>query len=159
LEFAPVKHRKLAANANTFHALATASRHLPASQNQTYAFLPNEKIWPRRMYAIAFDLDTEMVERTYGKPSWRNAYEDIRRVLALHYFDRQQGSVYFGDAEKVDPVRCVLAVQDLTRQFAWFAGSVSDVRMLRIEENNDLRPAIDDLTAAIASVPPRPESR
>ncbi|BBK44851.1 endoribonuclease VapD [Allostella vacuolata] len=107
------------------------------------------------MYAIAFDLDTDTLERTYHNASWRNAYEDIRRVLAEHAFDRQQGSVYFGDAEKVDPVRCVLAVQDLTRRYPWFAAAVNDIRMLRIEENNDLRPAIEDMVAAAG----RPTSR
>ena len=101
------------------------------------------------MYAIALDLDTNVLGAAYSGPSWRNAYEDIRRVLATHHFDRQQGSVYFGDADKVDPVRCVLAVQDLTRQFGWFAASVSDIRMLRIEENNDLQPAIDDMRTAL----------
>lgn len=128
-------------------------RKLPAarlrSEPNPAPFLPNHDVWPRRMYAIAFDLDTEVLQISYFGASWRNAYEDIRRVLATHHFDRQQGSVYFGDADKVDPVRSVLAVQDLTRQFAWFANSVSDIRMLRIEENNDLRPAIDEMKAAL----------
>ena len=61
-------------------------------------------------------------------------------------FSRQQGSVYFGDVEKVDAVKCVLAVQDLTRKFPWFAASVEDIRMLRIEDNNDLMPAIEMIT-------------
>ena len=134
-----MKHRKLPRQA--------------ALQRQQAAptYLPNEQAWPRRMYAIAFDLDTARLERTYPTPSWRNAYEDIRRILAAHHFDREQGSVYFGDAEKVDPVRCVLAVQDLTRQCAWFSAAVNDMRMLRIEENNDLRPAIEDMVAAMYS--------
>ncbi len=106
------------------------------------------------MYAIAFDLDTQTLEASYPSASWRNAYEDIRRVLATHHFDRQQGSVYFGDAAHVDAVRCVLAVQDLTRQFAWFAPAVSDIRMLRIEENNDLHPAIEDMKAALRAGTP-----
>jgi hypothetical protein len=29
-----------------------------------------------RMYAIAFDLDTETLQRTYGAPSWRHAYTE-----------------------------------------------------------------------------------
>lgn len=101
------------------------------------------------MYAIAFDLDTDILKATYHNASWQNAYEDIRRVLARYDFSRQQGSVYFGDAEKVDPVRCVLAVQDLTQTYAWFAGAVSDIRMLRIEENNDLMPAIENMRQLI----------
>lgn len=94
------------------------------------------------VYAITFDLDTQTLEASYGNPSWRNAYTDIRNVLAGHGFTWQQGSVYFGD-DSVDAVRCVLAVQDLGRKFAWFHPSVRDIRMLRIEENNDLTPAVE----------------
>jgi len=95
------------------------------------------------MYAVAFDLDTETLSQTYGSPSYNNAYADIRKFLQSKGFDWQQGSVYFGDPEKVDAVKCVLAVQELSKTFAWFAASVRDIRMLRIEENNDLKPAVE----------------
>ena len=49
---------------------------------------------------------------------------------------------YFGD-EKVTAVTCVLAAQDLARTLPWFAASVRDVRMMRIEELNDLMPAVE----------------
>ncbi len=62
-------------------------------------------------------------------------------VLDGFGFDWQQGSTYFG-GDQVDAVTCVIAVQDLTARFSWFAPSVRDIRMLRIEENNDLMPAI-----------------
>jgi len=39
-------------------------------------------------------------------------------------------------------VTCVLAAIDLSRQLPWFAPSVRDMRMLRIEELNDLMPAV-----------------
>ncbi|MDX2308019.1 MAG: virulence factor [Hyphomicrobium sp.] len=97
------------------------------------------------MYAIKFDLDTKTLEETYGSGSWRNAYSEIRGALVEHGFEWQQGSVYFG-GERVDPVTCVLAVQDLTERFTWIASSVRDIRMLRIEENNDLTPAIERAT-------------
>ena len=93
------------------------------------------------MFAITFDLDTQTLEQTYGTPSWRNAYGEIRKTLADHGLDWQQVSVYFGN-DKVDAVTCVLAVQDLTERYAWFQPSVRDIRMLRIEDNNDLMPAI-----------------
>ena len=100
-----------------------------------------------RMYAITFDLDTQTLEQSYAGASWRNAYADIRNTLRGHGFEWQQGSVYFG-TERVDAVRCVLAVQSLTRRYPWFRSAVRDIRMLRIEENNDLAPAIEqaDLT-------------
>ncbi len=93
------------------------------------------------MYAIVFDLDTSILEATYGGSSWRNAYAEVRKALADYGFDWQQGSTYFGN-DTVDAVTCVLAIQDITTRFGWFGPSVKDIRMLRIEENNDLMPAI-----------------
>ena len=93
------------------------------------------------MFAIAFDLDTSVLKESYHNESWQNAYSDVRRALEIHGFERMQGSVYFGN-DQVDAVTCVLAVQQLTSEFEWFAPAVRDIRMLRIEDNNDLMPAI-----------------
>ena len=98
------------------------------------------------VFAITFDMDTATLQASYHNESWQNAYGDIGRVLAQHGFNRQQGSVYFGD-ETVDAVRCVLAVQDLSRSYVWFSAAVKDIRMLRIEDNNDLMPAISPFNA------------
>ena len=97
-----------------------------------------------RMYAIVFDFDTATLEATYGNTSWRNAYQDVRKVLEKYGFEWQQGSTYFGSPE-VSPVTCVLAVQDIAKSFGWFGASLRDIRMLRIEENNDLMPAFEML--------------
>ncbi len=94
------------------------------------------------MYAIVFDLDQETLSKTYHVPSYQNAYGDIKKVLESHGFTRQQGSVYFGNVGEVDAVSCVLAVMDLAKANPWFAPSVTDIRMLRIEENNNLMPAV-----------------
>jgi virulence-associated protein VapD len=130
-------------------SFAASSSHLATDEPR---YLPNEKQWKRgRMYAISFDLDTDMLQKLYHNTSFNNAYADVKRVLSNHGFENRQGSVYFPkpeDMEKIDAVKCVLAVQDLTHQFSWFAGSVRDIRMLRIEENNDLMPAIDAVRAA-----------
>ncbi|HXG09364.1 MAG TPA: virulence factor [Gemmataceae bacterium] len=93
-----------------------------------------------RMYAIAFDMDIEQLRTNYGDP-YNNAYLEIRRVLERHGFRWQQGSVYFGGPE-TNAVTCVLAAMDLARSLPWFAASVRDIRMLRIEELNDLMPAV-----------------
>ncbi len=94
------------------------------------------------MYAIVFDLDTQVLQATYRNASWNNAYVDVRRVLEQRGFEWQQGSTYFGN-DRVTAVDCVLAVQQLKRDYEWFGPSVRDIRMLRIEENNDLSPALD----------------
>jgi virulence-associated protein VapD len=94
------------------------------------------------MFAIAFDMDTDTLSKLYQAVSYNNAYADIGKTLRDFGFSRQQGSVYFGD-DTVDAVMCVVAVQTLTKQYSWFGPSVRDIRMLRIEDFNDLRPAID----------------
>ncbi len=69
------------------------------------------------------------------------AHHDLTRVLSQHGFSHQQGNLYFGN-EEVDAVHCVLAVQTLCREFRWFPATVSKIRMLRIEGNSDLTPAV-----------------
>jgi virulence-associated protein VapD len=93
-----------------------------------------------RVYAIAFDMDIESLRANYGDP-YNNAYLEIRRVLERHGFRWQQGSVYFG-GEEINAVTCVLAAQDLARSLTWFSASLRDIRLLRIEEFNDLMPAV-----------------
>ena len=94
-------------------------------------------------YAIAFDLDTDTLSKTYTGNSPTNAYNDIKNTLEKYGFSRQQGSAYFGD-DKVDAVRTVMAARKLSTKYVWFAPSVRDIRMLRIEDDNDLMPAIQD---------------
>jgi virulence-associated protein VapD len=95
----------------------------------------------QRMYAIAFDLKQDALEEHHPSEHHNKAYREIKDVLEGYGFEPQQGSVYFGD-ESVTSVTCVLAVQDLASKFEWFAESVRDIRMLRIEEHNDLSVAI-----------------
>jgi virulence-associated protein VapD len=93
-----------------------------------------------RMYAIAFDMDIESLKLNYGDP-YNNAYSEIGRVLQRNGFTCQQGSVYFGN-ENINAVTCVLAAIEVSKSLPWFATSVRDIRMLRIEELNDLMPAV-----------------
>jgi virulence-associated protein VapD len=93
-----------------------------------------------RVYAIAFDMDIESLKLNYGDP-YNNAYTEIGKVLQRNGFTRQQSSVYFGN-ESINAVTCVLAAIDLSRTLPWFGASVRDIRMLRIEELNDLMPAV-----------------
>jgi virulence-associated protein VapD len=92
------------------------------------------------VYAITFALDIEQLRIHYGDP-YNNAYLEIRRVLEAHQFQWQQGSVYFG-GPAVTAASVMVAVIDLTTQLLWFAASVRDIRMLRIEELNDLMPVV-----------------
>jgi len=94
------------------------------------------------MYAIAFDLDVKQLEQHYPGNTSTQGYADIRKFLGNNGFDHQQGSVYFGGST-VDAVSCVLTVQELVKEHPWVRNCVKDIRMLRIEENNDLGVAID----------------
>jgi virulence-associated protein VapD len=94
------------------------------------------------MYAIAFDLVLEDLRNHYSATSPQNAYAEVRVVLEEAGFLWRQGSVYFGEPTRVDAVACVLVAQRLANELPWFSRCVRDIRMLRIEENNDLGPAI-----------------
>lgn len=98
------------------------------------------------VYAIAFDMDIEQLRTHYGDP-YNAAYLDIRRVLERHGFQWQQGSVYFG-GPAVTAVGVTVAVIDLTTQMPWFAAAVRDIRMLRIEELNDLMPVVQQVAGS-----------
>lgn len=118
---------------------------LTSHRNQRRVFDAAEAERPsERVYAIAFDLDTHLLQQHYPNGNWRNAYDDIARELASHGFMRQQGSVYFGHP-KTNSVQCVLAAQALGKRFGWFPACVTDIRMMRVEEQNDLMPAIGQL--------------
>jgi virulence-associated protein VapD len=106
--------------------------------------LPPPPVNQQRMYAITFDLDTDTLQQVYPGDSWRNAYTEILRILIDDGFEWQQGSVYFGSPDRIDAVTCVIAAQRLARELPWFTESVRDIRMLRIEKNNDLAPAIEE---------------
>jgi virulence-associated protein VapD len=94
------------------------------------------------MYAVTFDIDTNCLDIHYHGNYSNNAYGDIRKFMEKNGFTWQQGSVYFGEPSKINAVTCITVVQKLAKEYTWFTTCVKDVRMLRIEENNDLMPAI-----------------
>lgn len=92
-------------------------------------------------YAIVVDLDMDTLSKTYTRGNPAKAYAEIEDTLRSYGFSRQQGNVYFGD-DKANAVHSVLAARKLATKHVWFAASVRDIRMLRIEDDNDLMPAI-----------------
>ena len=95
------------------------------------------------MYATVLDLDIEVLKEVYPGASWNSAYNDVRTFLTSRGFEWRQGSAYFGD-DSIDAVRCVRVVQKMSKRFSWFKPSVRDIRMLRIEENNDFKVALEE---------------
>ena len=116
--------------------------HLGKVTRSTPAIGRNARTKAPSVFAITLDMDTAALQASYTNTSWQNACNDIAKTLRQHGFSRQQGSVYFGD-DTVDAVRCVLATQALARSYVWFSAAVRDIRMLRIEDNNDLMPAVN----------------
>jgi len=95
-----------------------------------------------RMYALTFDLDMDSLRVNYPNASYNNAYADIKKILVEEGFEWTQGSVYFGKPERINLTRCILAARRLAKELPWFLASVRDMRMLRIEETNDVLPLI-----------------
>ena len=83
-----------------------------------------------RVYAIAYDLNNEAAIQ-------HDAWHKIARVLEGHGFRRQQGSVFYGTTDTT-AMTCAKAVLDLHDRYDWFWQVVRDMRMLRIDEEDDL---------------------
>lgn len=96
------------------------------------------------MYAVLFDLDTNCLSDNYGEGAYNNAYKNIKDYMLANGFEWKQGSVYFG-GERINAVNCVLIVQKLAKKYPWFSTCVKDIRMLRIDEYNDLGPALREI--------------
>jgi virulence-associated protein VapD len=86
---------------------------------------------PPPTYAIFVEVDTR----------FDDASDEIAAILERRNFRRRSENLYFGGGE-ANAVTCVLAAMDLARSLPWFVSAVRDIRMLRIEELNDLMPAL-----------------
>jgi virulence-associated protein VapD len=109
---------------------------------ETLSIGHNRRPGSGRVYAITFDLDTEILKDLYHNDPWNNAYSDIRRFLESNGFEHKQGSVYFA-LDDISATECIVVIQDMADEFSWLVSSLKDIRMLRIEENNDLMVVLD----------------
>ena len=90
------------------------------------------------MYAVLIDLDTDSLLE-YEKLN--NVNQQIKIYMIENGFIWKQGNIYFGN-ENITVVSCVVVIQKLVQKYSWFSTCVKEVRMLRIEENTDLLPAL-----------------
>lgn len=95
----------------------------------------------KSIYAIWIELDWHGLLANYGLDS-KDALTAIKEHLVHHGFAGNNGSNFFFGGPNVSPVQCVLAVQSMCASLAWFKNSAFGIKMLRIEETNDLRPAM-----------------
>lgn len=84
------------------------------------------------MYAILLQLNAKNDSYT----------EEIKNFLGIRGFAKS-GEGFFVGADELNAVDCVLAVQALSEKYDWFSHYVSDARMVRISEINDLKPALN----------------
>jgi len=96
------------------------------------------------MYAITFNIDTNCRKDLHINDSLTDTYDCIRKFMEVNNFSWQQENVYYGN-NKVDTVSCVLTIQSLAKRYPWFTACVKDIRMLRIEENTNLMPALESI--------------
>ena len=64
--------------------------------------------------------------------------------LTTRGFDWKQGCTHFGDTN-IDAIRCVRVAHKLAAKFSWFKPAIRDIRMLRIEDNNDSMAEIENI--------------
>lgn len=94
------------------------------------------------MYAVTFDIDTNCIKEQFEDKNISNEiYTRIKKFMVANNFEWKQGSVYFGN-DKINAVTCVTTVQKLAKEIPQLTACVRDIRMLKIEEYNDLLSAI-----------------
>jgi virulence-associated protein VapD len=94
------------------------------------------------MYAIVFDLNPDLLRLHHPIGSLQAAYFDISKVFIDEFkFKRQQDNIFYTHLSN-GAVSSVLVAQELASRFEWFSFSVEYIRMLQIEANHDLMPAI-----------------
>ncbi len=93
-------------------------------------------------YVISFDFDTAKLKQSYGKPSWRNAYNEVKEFLTFKGFISKAGGLYYGH-ESVTQVTAVLAVVELSKMYPYIKDSVTDMRIFQLMNEADLRPALE----------------
>ncbi len=83
---------------------------------------------------------TDKVKKTYTK-----AYYLVRRYLEQNGFEWKQGSVYFFKDKTVQDNLIILKIiRKLAKKYPWFLNCARDVRMLKIEAENDVLAFLKD---------------
>lgn len=93
------------------------------------------------MYAIAFDLKTDDLKKTYGEP-YNKAYDEIRQELELLGFYLQCG-IYINISQNNGLTSVYNAISRLSR-IDWFRQSVRDIRAFKVEDWSDFTEIITE---------------
>ncbi|GAA7705110.1 virulence associated protein D (vapD) [Helicobacter pylori] len=88
------------------------------------------------MYAISFDLDTNILKQVYSVSSPNNAYGEVRQILGTLGFQGIQGSVYVNLSVENNLTQVYKAINKLS-QIQWFKQAVKDIRAFKVEDWSD----------------------
>lgn len=94
------------------------------------------------MYAVSFKIDHDAIRSYYPELTATYVYDIIHNVFRANGFSCLHENFYFNEDRTMNAVSCILAVQGISRQYTWFKYVVSNIHMLRIEEDVDLTPAL-----------------
>ena len=98
------------------------------------------------MYGILISLDLDAIMKQFpdDDSAVANIYYDIRKSLEESGFYGKCANLYVSRAfENKNAVDCVLAAQRLAKKLPWLVPCLKSINMLRIEDYDDLMPAID----------------
>lgn len=89
------------------------------------------------MYSILFIPNNSLTNITNEL-----AFDVIKSSMLSNGFEWVDGYLFFGNSF-INAVDCVLIIQKISRENFWFSDFIKDIRLLRIEENCSLVPAIN----------------
>lgn len=87
------------------------------------------------MYAIAFDLDSNILKTEYGEP-YELAYDEIRTELSIFGFIWIQEGMYLNTQKQNGLATVYQAIQTLSA-IKWFTRSVRNIRGFKVEDWSD----------------------
>lgn len=93
------------------------------------------------MYAIVFDFDLDILKRVKDVDGYADVFSKVKNILAVQGFTHKTGNM-FVSRESISSVDVIVIMQSISKLYPWFAPSLSQLEMYRIEEVNDLLPAM-----------------
>lgn len=86
---------------------------------------------------IAFDLDTEALQKYYPKENWRQSYEDIKKIMKENDFSWQQGSVYVSN-NYVSEIYVERLLEKFINDNQWINKSMRDCKVTSVGKTYNL---------------------
>ena len=92
-------------------------------------------------YAVMMTLKKQNLAKSHPIKSSTAAIQDIELALNSYGFHKAQEGLFIGN-DAVDAVQAVIAVRETSKAYPWLRKCIAEIKMLRIEEINDLTLAL-----------------